>query len=560
MRTGQLFRVNSDGSVDAEFSPQINSTASAEGTGVRRAVVLQDGRIVISGYFSSINGVPRRNLARLNSDGSLDQSFSPARAGSFQMLPTGQLIVQSDTLYRLHSDGRVDNTFVAQVPPGDSGYGSISSFLVQGDGKVVYSQRLNFYGTDAVRRLNPDGSADSSFQLWSAQFVSTRLIQHDGKIIAGGARLNPDGSPDPSFRIEPLFVSEFAQQADGKLVVAGQFDTAPFGVRRLHLDGSFDETFAPEAGGLTGIGRTSVERVATLPNGRVAVGGPFNHFDAVPRRALAVLHADGTVDQTFDAGDLIKPAATNGELTVSSLVAQPDGKLLVVSSRNRLVRLEQTGAVDPTFSYRPANRESYALITGVGLQGTRVILSGADGLVRLQENGNPDPSFQAAQSGTLLLVEPDGKIVVRGSQGAVVRLHPDGQMDTVFSGIGGVVGFTPIYAVARQPDGKYLVSRGDPSQSRDLFIRLHNDGTRDESFAPSIAKVENIAVDQGGVIVAGNIAPQADVSQRQKRYGVARLNFDGARDALFQPVEFNAGASVSQLSIDADRNLLVIGN
>lgn len=101
---------------------------------------------------------------------------------------------------------------------------------------------------------------------------------------------------------------------------------------------------------------------------------------------------------------------------------------------------------------------------------------------------------------------------------------PGAQDDLVFTGIGGIRGFTPIYAIGRQPDGKYLVSRGDPGQFPDLFVRLHNDGSRDESLKSSIAKVENIAADESGIVVAGNIAPQADASERQERYGVARLN------------------------------------
>src|SRR5262245_21587989 len=40
--------------------------------------VQTDGKVLISGRFERIDGVPRTNLARLNLDGSLDRSFDPA--------------------------------------------------------------------------------------------------------------------------------------------------------------------------------------------------------------------------------------------------------------------------------------------------------------------------------------------------------------------------------------------------------------------------------------------------------------------------------------------------
>ena len=36
-----------------------------------------DGKIIIGGYFTSVLGVPRSNVARLNTDGTLDAGFDP---------------------------------------------------------------------------------------------------------------------------------------------------------------------------------------------------------------------------------------------------------------------------------------------------------------------------------------------------------------------------------------------------------------------------------------------------------------------------------------------------
>ena len=47
-------------------------------------VVQTDGRILIGGHFRSVNDVPRNGLARLNANGSLDMSFERGRGTGFE--------------------------------------------------------------------------------------------------------------------------------------------------------------------------------------------------------------------------------------------------------------------------------------------------------------------------------------------------------------------------------------------------------------------------------------------------------------------------------------------
>ena len=65
-----LARLNVDGALDESFSPQLNLDP-------RGIFPQSDGRIFISGSFTNVNGASRFNLAILNSDGSLDTSFEP---------------------------------------------------------------------------------------------------------------------------------------------------------------------------------------------------------------------------------------------------------------------------------------------------------------------------------------------------------------------------------------------------------------------------------------------------------------------------------------------------
>ncbi len=65
-----------DGSLDTSFNP---------GSGVDNQVfsvaVQGDGKVLIGGYFFSVNSAPRNRIARLNSDGSLDTGFNPGSGG-----------------------------------------------------------------------------------------------------------------------------------------------------------------------------------------------------------------------------------------------------------------------------------------------------------------------------------------------------------------------------------------------------------------------------------------------------------------------------------------------
>jgi uncharacterized delta-60 repeat protein len=78
-------RLNADGGLDTAFHPRVNANASS--------IVLQtDGRIFLGGYITNVNGVPCTGIARLNRDGSLDEGFSP------QLEPVGSVSVSAIAL------------------------------------------------------------------------------------------------------------------------------------------------------------------------------------------------------------------------------------------------------------------------------------------------------------------------------------------------------------------------------------------------------------------------------------------------------------------------------
>jgi len=68
-----LARLNPDGSVDASFHPQLDLWVIA-------LAVQADGKIVIGGYFTLVNGAIRRSIARLNATAAWMPPFSPRPA------------------------------------------------------------------------------------------------------------------------------------------------------------------------------------------------------------------------------------------------------------------------------------------------------------------------------------------------------------------------------------------------------------------------------------------------------------------------------------------------
>lgn len=69
-----IARMNLDGSLDTGFDPGLGANDS-----VKVIKIEADGRILIGGEFTSYDGVARRHMARLDSNGSLDHSFGDER-------------------------------------------------------------------------------------------------------------------------------------------------------------------------------------------------------------------------------------------------------------------------------------------------------------------------------------------------------------------------------------------------------------------------------------------------------------------------------------------------
>ncbi|PIV17507.1 MAG: hypothetical protein COS42_04430 [Flavobacteriales bacterium CG03_land_8_20_14_0_80_35_15] len=318
------------------------------------AIALQaDGKIFVGGWFNSYNGVTENYLIRLNANGTKDATFNTGtgfnavvRATALQtdgkILVGGSFTsyngVTENHLIRLNADGTKDATFST-----GTGFNAIVfAIALQADGKILVGGFFTAYNgvtENHLIRLNADGTKDATFNTGTGfnAFVRAIVPQADGKILVGGGfnsyngvtenriiRLNADGTKDATFNTGTGFnnwVNAIAPQADGKILVGGQF-TSYNGVSENHLirlnaNGTKDTTFN------TGTGFDNiVNAIAPQADGKILVGGQFTSYNGVTENGIIPLNADGTKDAAFNTG-------TGFNAFVMTIAPQVNGKILV---------------------------------------------------------------------------------------------------------------------------------------------------------------------------------------------------------------------------------------
>lgn len=250
-------RINSDGSLDIGFAP----TGSGLNGPVHTLAIQADGKILVGGEFTSYHVSGRAYVARLNSDGSLDPSFVHSGSGlnsfvySLLPLPDGKILVGGDfvtynaisrsKIARLNSDGTLDATFTLT---GSGLNGDVLAIATQSDGKIWVGGEFTQYHVSSrpyLARLESDGSLDSSFLFTGTglnNFVHTIALQSNGKGIVGGAfttydtstrlriaRINSNGELDSTFASSAKGFTSTVRALNilpiGKIVAGGSFPT-----------------------------------------------------------------------------------------------------------------------------------------------------------------------------------------------------------------------------------------------------------------------------------------------------------------------------------------------
>ena len=528
----RVARLNANGTLDGTFTPGTGASNS-----VYRMALQTDGKILVGGAFTSYNSVAKNYITRINADGTLDGTFNSgtgannlvnavAVAGNGKILVGGDFTTYNGTtagrLVQLNTNGTVDGTFSSGAGPN----GSINTISIQSDSKIVIGGIFDTYNGVSrlsVARLNASGTVDTTFTSSPNNRVQTSAIQTDGKVLIGGlftsnntissnfvARLNTDGILDANFNPgtgASSTVNTITMQSDGKILIGGIFSFFNGMVRnriaRLNSDGTLDATFNPGNGA-----NTTVLAIAVQTDGKILIGGQFTIFNGTASKYITRLNSDGTLDSTFNSG-------TAALATVNAVVIQPDGKILIGGlftsyngvARNRIARLNADGTLDLTFN---PGTGAGSTVTTIALQPDGKILIGGtfttfnsiarNRIARLNADGSLDATFNpgtgANSTVNTLVLQPDGRILFGGAftsyngtaRNALARVNADGTMDTTFS-LSATTLNGAVTTMLVQPDGRVLIAGGFTtynSTSRIRVARLNADGTLDTGFDPGL--------------------------------------------------------------------------
>jgi uncharacterized delta-60 repeat protein len=616
-----LARLNANGSLDATFTPVLNGSVSA--------LALQtDGKIIVGGSFTNVNGIARYYVARLNPDGTLDGIFNPnpnSTVGVILVQSTGQIILAGaftgltpdgstttttrSYLARVNQDGTLDNSWDPEPNA------RVFALAAQSDGKLIVGGQFTSFptyggassdGRNYIARLNTDGTLDTTgFNSNANGYVYAIALQSNGQAVIGGnfttlapvtaanpvgtiptivnrnhmARLNTDGTLDTSFDPAPSSsVLSLAIQANGQILVGGNFTSfEPNGATsgtlrsylgRINTDGTLDSTFNPKANGSVGL-------VNLLTSSTALVGGAFTSLQgtsaasATAANHLAIINLDGSLNPSFTLG-----SGGAGAGQVNAVALQPNGQLLLGGSfpalggaaTSNLARFSSNGTADSTFVPNADGAVNAIAVLPNGASTSSATDYGA----WLNSNGGLRYPLASSANGqiTCAVQQSNGQILIGGLfsnlQGQafsnLARLNADGSIDTTFNP-------SPngqIYAIAIQANGQIVIGGNFTSvagAALNYIARINANGSVDTSFNPDANSIVfTLAIQSNGqIIIGGNfntLTPNAGTTVIN-RYDIARLNADGSVDSGFNP---NPSGAVQAMSILANGQIVVGGS
>lgn len=369
------------GARDTTFNPNVN--------GVDSIAVQPDGKILVGGPFTSAGGAARQCLVRFNADGTLDAAFN-VNASSFSVITAYAIAVQPDGkilaggtftslggvtrnyLARLNTNGTLDTAF------NPNPNGGVRAITVQADGKILIGGDFTSVGGIArarLARLNTDGTVDATFNNLDVGpccfSVNALPLQADGKILLGGTFTSVGGQTRNYLtRLSNTGPASQTLSATTSIITWTRGGASPE-VDRVTFESSTDGANYTNRGNATRIGTTSNWQLTglSLPSGNL-------YLRARGYQMFSGAYGDGS---SYEAVQSVDIAPDNTAPTITgAMIARQQGS---PASFSQIATVYDTQDDENTMSV------TATALTGAGVKVSEISVDGSGNVTAKVEVG-----------------------------------------------------------------------------------------------------------------------------------------------------------------------------
>jgi uncharacterized delta-60 repeat protein len=514
----------------------IDNTFNPTDTGIYRQYVGKFGSLLNNGKILTVEGIGWLNtdIYRLNSDGSIDNSFAklnipysidrffanPIQGNFITVIRNTNSNPENITLKRYDANGVEVSSFTSPIFTKSNDYGAINKISFLSDGKILIFGKFNFVNGvsyNNIVRLNADGSIDTGFAIGTGFSGPTTAfaIQSDGKYIIGGAFTSFNGVPK------------------GKIVRLDSNGT---------LDSSFNVNTAYNSFGISygyGGGTYPINDIIIQPNGKILTSGCDLYSNgSIYRQGIVRLNSDGSIDSSFNLNYY-----TN--YYIRNIYYNPDGSIFF-KVETIIKKCNNYGTIISTFKDTNEQGDADFISEGaMSLINNKLVVVGnyknavgitrlgyhrlnADGTLDLTFNPSFGPNVRYFGSETNTdpgsinsCILPDNKILLYGGFTSyndipvkrIIRLTENGEIDssfnisaTVSSGMYHSAEFYSVKTKKKYDGNIYIKGDFGINGNKKTIIKLNYDGSIDSNFNFYQTINDFLITNKNEIILANNSA------------------------------------------------------
>ncbi len=560
---------------------------------VLKTVLLNNGQILCLGEFTKFGSKDVKNIAILNSDGSLNTNFN------FNNTLNGQIY---DAVFAKNNIFLVGSFTLLNGKP----QGRILKLKLDGSVDEQFNLASNNTGfNNTVNTIAVDNSFNGDFLLVGGVFT-----QYGSKLCNKLIRISQDGEAiddgfsnalDKSYSI----VNHIAVHSPGDITIIADVLT----IIQLDKTGKIDPNFNFKGKIIGGMTPT---KVLKYNFNEILILGNFSIEDNITKKnhyGIALIDRYGNLKPDFNSPFTKSKYITTSykDVIVKDNYIYVAGMLLLKESNleTNLIRCNLSGEIDTTFNYPSVINGPYPpfieynVNSILNVNNEELIIAGyfstyqnnpTLNIAKINNNGDFISNFKPFDSSINLSfndnindihIQRDKKVIVAGTftsyfnkfHNGIIRINENGDVDnTFYSGLGVQEGM--VSCVTTDSLGKiYLAGNFKKYNNTNCggFIKLNQDGSVDSSFNIPIGippyfttlnnVIEKVIVQKDGkILLAGRFTSFNNINSKQF---IVRLNPDGTIDNSFNiDAEFNSISNygINDVVILKDDKYLIVGN